>query len=456
MTHTSNYNFNLPAGVDDAAVTPLNQNFTMIDTYLKSNLNQMAEDYDSTKTYNTDDIVAHDNAIYKCLDDGVTGDWDSTKWDATTLGEEVGQGGGGSSVVVNPSGTQDEVLDGLEVDGTNYGLDVISEVSGLPAEIATFNDGADAPLYKCVVNVEAVQDLHGYDNPWSAGGGKNMLPITQSDVYPRIDNGITLDKLVDDAGNWIGFKLNGTATANTDFWFAGLNLSAGINRYITIGLTSQYNGLQMVIAPSYIGVQTNIVTSNAIDGVYLGIASGTVFNDLVIQPMICLDSESDKSYAPYSNICPISGHSEANLWIQSSVDPTASPTATADFNQTIYGGSANLLTGEGVITHSNIASYNGETLTGEWISSMDVYSAGGTPTTGAQVVYELAAPTTFTFDAIPTTNTFEGQNNIYCDTGNINELGYFKNGKLTRSVVAIVEAMTGNINTILADAIGEE
>ena len=89
MTHTSNYNFNLPAGVDDAAITPLNQNFTMIDTYLKGMLNQIAEDYDSTATYNTGDIVAHDNATYKCLDDNVTGTWDSTKWDVTTVGSEI-------------------------------------------------------------------------------------------------------------------------------------------------------------------------------------------------------------------------------------------------------------------------------------------------------------------------------------------------------------------------------
>lgn len=89
MTHTSNYNLNLPAGVDDAAVTPLNQNFTMIDTYLKGMLNKMAEDYDVTATYNTGDFAAYDNGLYKCNDDSVTGAWDGTKWDETTLGEVI-------------------------------------------------------------------------------------------------------------------------------------------------------------------------------------------------------------------------------------------------------------------------------------------------------------------------------------------------------------------------------
>ena len=177
MTNTTNYGFNLPAGTDPASITPLNQNFTMIDTYLKSNLNQMAADYDSTETYNEGDIVAHDNGIYKCLDDGVTGTWDSTKWEATTLGAEVGQGGGGgSSVVVNPSGEQDEVLDGLEVDGVNYGLDVVGEISDVA--VASFSDGADLPINKCIVDITATQDLHGYDSPWPAGGGKNLFNAT--------------------------------------------------------------------------------------------------------------------------------------------------------------------------------------------------------------------------------------------------------------------------------------
>lgn len=42
--------------------------------------------------------------------------------------------------------------------------------------IVSFDDGAgNMPLKECVVNIEPVQDLHGYDNPWPAGGGKNLL-----------------------------------------------------------------------------------------------------------------------------------------------------------------------------------------------------------------------------------------------------------------------------------------
>ena len=51
---------------------------------------------------------------------------------------------------------------------------------------------------------------------------------------------------------------------------------------------------------------------------------------------------------------------------------------------------------------------------GRWISSMDVYSAGGTPTTGAQVVYELATPQTYQLTPTEVTLLL-GENNIWSD-----------------------------------------
>lgn len=62
---------------------------------------------------------------------------------------------------------------------------------------------------------------------------------------------------------------------------------------------------------------------------------------------------------------------------------------------TVYGGTLEVTTGALSVTWANIASYSGETLPGRWISDRDVYASGATPTTGAQVVYELAAPVTY-------------------------------------------------------------
>lgn len=85
---------------------------------------------------------------------------------------------------------------------------------------------------------------------------------------------------------------------------------------------------------------------------------------------------------------------------------------------TVYGGTLDVTTGTLTVTKANIASYNGETLPGAWISDRDVYAAGATPTIGAQVVYELAAP--IVYDLTPVEiQTLAGQNTIWADTGDV-------------------------------------
>ena len=61
---------------------------------------------------------------------------------------------------------------------------------------------------------------------------------------------------------------------------------------------------------------------------------------------------------------------------------------------TVYGGYVDLVSGELVKEWEIIASYNSESLASEWLSDRDVYASGMTPTTGAQVTYELVTPVT--------------------------------------------------------------
>ena len=69
------------------------------------------------------------------------------------------------------------------------------------------------------------------------------------------------------------------------------------------------------------------------------------------------------------------------------------------------------------------SSYNGETLVGPWLSSMDVYAPGTTPTTGAQVVDLGGTETTHTLTA-DSVQALIGQNNIFADCGSINTITY--------------------------------
>ena len=63
--------------------------------------------------------------------------------------------------------------------------------------------------------------------------------------------------------------------------------------------------------------------------------------------MIRLSTVSDATYEPYANICPITGHSSASVYIEPTYDPTAAPKATASLEHTVYVGNADLVSGYG-------------------------------------------------------------------------------------------------------------
>ena len=90
---------------------------------------------------------------------------------------------------------------------------------------------------------------------------------------------------------------------------------------------------------------------------------------------------------------------------------------TVAFGQTVYGGHFDNK-GNLVVTHSFIASYNGETINEPWISSMDNYVPNTSPSIGAQVVYPLTTPITISITSqdIP---TLLGENNIYSNCGDV-------------------------------------
>ena len=105
MRYSDNYNLKLPQrGVDRANVDDLDGNFEIIDGALADDRQISLPMYDSTQSYNTGDIRGYENPTthriraYRCLEDNVTGLWDATKWAQTTLADEIGTGGGASSL----------------------------------------------------------------------------------------------------------------------------------------------------------------------------------------------------------------------------------------------------------------------------------------------------------------------------------------------------------------------
>lgn len=199
-----------------------------------------------------------------------------------------------------------------EAENITFGYDHPETTDTYNGSIVSFENGGNTEIQDVSVAVEPVQDLHGYGNPWPAGGGKNKLPVT---LTTRTVNGVTFT--VNDDGT---ISLSGTATDNIiqtintttklvsgeSYKLAGCPTGGGTAYYMrsTRGCVFGNTSTDFGAAAT--------ATDEALY-LFIYIASGTNTNGLVFKPMICLSTETDSTFAPYSNICPITGWTGAKV-----------------------------------------------------------------------------------------------------------------------------------------------
>lgn len=236
------------------------------------------------------------------------------------------------------------------------------------ADVITIEDAIPANVADCNVKIEPVQDLHGYDKPWVGGAGKNKLPLVLADLKTAntdgtwndnvytINNG-TITVYTDDGGNVTSIKANGTFNASTNFFLKGYwnyptNTDFILNGCPSDGSSSTYN-IQWWIAgvgsnvDSGSGVSVSTPSEFANNNVLINIASGQTMTNAMFYPMIRLATETDATFAPYTNICPISGHTEA------SVEDVSGNLANNNGVDTTNGYIANAYLGSDGATNSN-------------------------------------------------------------------------------------------------------
>lgn len=341
----------------------------------------------------------------------------------------------------------------LEVDGLLATKASVTEValkenkSDMPTDVRTIIKDCKTPKnatitngiaqFECIeenlvkglkVTMNPIQDLHGQSAPYPAGGGKNKLPLTVANLKSLNTSGTwsgnayTLNNFVftvltDESGNVIGVNANGTPSAQSifvlynNFSYSGTVIINGNIQSSDILLNVQGLG-----SDTGSGLQFDAISPRNISIIVL---NGKTINNALIKPMIRLSTVTDATFAPYSNICPISGRTEASVTRTAGEDVE---TKTHQYSETIYGGVDDFVNGGLSNEWGYIASYDGETLPGEWISDRDVYAPGTTPTTGAEVAYKLATPTTISTSAEEIT-TVAGTN-IISGTEPISECKY--------------------------------
>ena len=182
----------------------------------------------------------------------------------------------------------------------------------------------DDEIKEVVVDIDPVQDLHGYDNPWIGGSGKNLLDLSSFSTTTK--NGITFTITKDSFGTVTKIIANGTATANA--WLVLQNFYLPDGNYILSGCPSGGSNSTYELTV-YIPKQDEGYTyfadygsgksfslpynnTNTIN-FQIGIRNGCTVNNLEFYPMIRLASVTDATFAPYSNICPITGWTGMNM-----------------------------------------------------------------------------------------------------------------------------------------------
>lgn len=219
----------------------------------------------------------------------------------------------------------------------------LKTATGNPINIT---DVANANAEELSMTIEPIQDLHGYSKPWPAGGGKNLLEsVTPTETMGGITYTLNNDGSITCSGTY----------SNDSYHLVGLvTLPAGT--YILSGCPKGDGNftLRMSTYPDDVwlgtdrGAGATITLSQSTDCVVRIYAYSNAVVGKTYYPMIRLASETDPTFEPYSNICPISGLTSGEV---ETTDGTDTNTATISFGQTVYGGSVNFKTGEATVTH---------------------------------------------------------------------------------------------------------
>lgn len=184
--------------------------------------------------------------------------------------------------------------------------------------IASFTDGADdLPLKSLVVDINPVQDLHGQDSPYPAGGGSNIW-----------DEETELGSWNDTSEKWViataQLKSKNYIPISPTASYRLVNPQGTISRYVYYDSNKNYL--------SWASATSNKEFTTPENAYYMmfGLASsyGATYNhDIAINY-----PSTVATYSPYENICPISGHDTVEVLD----DPACG--GTIEWNQLVTNG----------------------------------------------------------------------------------------------------------------------
>ena len=162
-------------------------------------------------------------------------------------------------------------------------------------------------------------------------------------------------------------------------------------------------------------------------------------------------------YYPYY-MTPFTATSSVSFKIGTTIDPEDATTYTFNVPAAagnLYGLEFDPIKGKLWKVTEHIASYNGETLPGRWLSDRDLYVEGATPQIGAEVVYRLADEDIIEYSCTTMTIPLnEYENYFFIENGMFMELSYYAATIAIDHLTIYSGATFGNTNILETDVIG--
>lgn len=241
------------------------------------------------------------------------------------LMEKAGEGGGGDVTIkqlsVTANGTYSEKGTAYSPVNVNVPMPenayLLKTASG---SLVSFTDGADLPMPSFICNIDAVQDLHGQDGPWVGGAGKNKCPqlITEFTYSANAGGSHTANDGV--------LAVSVTSTNNSGVYTSpsfvesysqvcsySMDIKADVSMNALVGFTN-FGRKEVSLTNQWQRVTFDNVTFDGSTQTLVIYGRGTAGTISVKNFMFELGSVSH-DYAPYSNICPISGHTGLDAWV---------------------------------------------------------------------------------------------------------------------------------------------
>lgn len=232
-----------------------------------------------------------------------------------------------------------------QVDDIVYNILPDDTASG---SVANFETDLALPLKSLKADVNAKQDLHGYDRPWPAGGGNNKLDmkvynggsynVSVGTQFTLTESATQFTKsgnnyIASTSASWKYFTVCVPVNANSSYYLGYVLSATGTCGYSMYLLDAEHKVLTVYNDTANPTTRNWVITTTN-ETAYVCIVftnRSTAINTLTIsEPQLVLSS-SATPYEPYENICPIEGWSEITLDVNGN-------TEVINLGGTYYGG----------------------------------------------------------------------------------------------------------------------